>query len=264
MKLRAYLAGATAVAAFVAISSPSYALPTTFTQGSGLSGASTPTVILDTDENGSFSDPVDTSFSGYFGSFNMTVGSNTFTSFCLDLLDHINYSGTFDYVPTNFPFDDDPLGAGGSDPALVKSQIVEFFNVNYNSVSSNIEFAAAQLALWEIVYDGLIVKDPTPPNDYFGTGWLQVESTVNTTALAVIAKAEDYLDALLGAVSIPDIYDVTFMDSVLPNDAQDQVIVQNNNNAIDVIPLPAAGWLLASGLLGFFGLGRLRRSGAAA
>lgn len=227
------------------------------------------------DQAGDGFPPSDTSngdnvyYSGYFGSFDMIIpGEDTFTSFCLDLLDSISTSGaTYTYTALSNPadaFGDDPLGNPDVDtPAetdvLIK-QINLFVDMNAGEVEASADtsvWAAFQLALWELAYDGIVQLGDA--GQHFTTGLLQADNGGGGTT-SVITKATEFLDNLFNPAKqagTTDDYQITFMDS---ENNQDQMIIQYNTDNNLAVPLPAAGWLLAGGLAGLFGFGRFRGS----
>ena len=245
MKKSTLLAGIVAVGSAFALSTPASALSVNVAQGTGVYNGGT-NAVLDLGDNGS----IEENYGYYLGSFNLTIdGVPNFVAFCLDLQDSVNFGGTYTYVETSDPFDDFTIGSA--------SQIKTFFDFNFGGLSTATEFAAFQLGLWELVYDGPIAGVAT---DNFTTG--QLKATGSTALGSIIDTASKFLNNIFGSNPDSD-YELTFLDSLTANgDKQD--LVYAVESAVGDVPLPAAAWLLGGGMIGLFGFGRFKKGRKAA
>lgn len=183
------------------------------------------------------------------GGFHMKdQDGNTLIAWCLDLLDYLTPSHT--YETTNTPFWDNDITSR-------TANIQKFFEVNYSTaglLTNNVMSAGFQLALWELVYE-----DAGNSLDA-GSGTLKASSApwYGWGLGSVVAQANTFLGKLGDAITQP--YDLTYYDS--KGQVQDLVSASDPSNNVPQVPLPAAGWLLGGGLLGLAGLSRRKKSGA--
>ncbi|MGH7242255.1 MAG: PEP-CTERM sorting domain-containing protein [Phycisphaerales bacterium] len=78
-----------------------------------------------------------------------------FSTFCIEVTQHVGFGGTYDYFQNtvaNGPYPADinfNLPMGGTKAG----QLAELFGRQYNTLATNTDFGAFQMAVWEIVYD---------------------------------------------------------------------------------------------------------------
>jgi hypothetical protein len=170
-----------------------------------------------------------------------TISTNNFVAWCVDLLDNLTTPVLGTYTSTTTPFSD-PWSISSATQTVIKA----LFDTSYvNALTSAVNSAAFQLALWEIVYEN-------PANAYnvsSGNGQFYT-----TTGGAVATAANNMLGNLNGPAN--NNFDVTYWQSNIVG-RQDLVTVSE-------VPLPAAVWLFGSGLVGLGILSRKRRKAAEA
>jgi len=162
------------------------------------------------------------------GAFRLT-GSNgfgSFVAFCIDLAKSIRNGQSYDTSSAS--------AFGGS----VDSVIDRLFTSAYASVTTAVQGAAFQVALWEIITD-------TGTDYNLRRGGFRVGAS-----RAVLNQANTYLDGL--ATAGTGGYQMTFLSS---GSSQNLVTV----TPISPVPVPAAAWMLGIGLLGLFGLRRRQK-----
>lgn len=163
------------------------------------------------------------------GPFRLTGdnGFGDFDAFCIDLAHHMANGQTY------------TVSGASSYGAVVDNYIDRLFNSAYASLSTAVQGAAFQVALWEIITD----TGATSGYD-LGLG----DFTATASNAAVISQATSYLAGLTGASTGG--YTLTFLAS--PN-SQDLVTVS-------AVPVPAAFGMLGLGLAGLFGLRRRKKA----
>lgn len=162
------------------------------------------------------------------GPFRLT-GSNgfgDFVAFCIDLGHYMSRGQTYTVTDTsNY----------GSD---VDSNIGRLFSSAYSGLTTAVQGAAFQVALWEIITD-------TGSDSGLDLGDGAFTAGANAS---VISQAADYLDGLDGAAT--GRYNMTFLAN---RNSQDLVTVSP-------VPVPAAFGMLGLGIAGLFGLRRRKKT----
>lgn len=160
------------------------------------------------------------------GPFRMTGsdGIGDFDAFCVDLAHSLSSGQTY------------TVQAASVFSTSVTDNISSLFNTAYDDVTSSVNGAAFQVALWEIITDTAVGLDV-----YSG-------AFTASANMAVTLQATNYLNGL--GASVSGGYDVTYMTSDF---SQDLVTVS-------AIPVPAAFGMLSLGLAGLFGLRRRKKA----
>jgi hypothetical protein len=164
----------------------------------------------------------------YAGPFRL-VGSNgfgNFVAFCIDLAQYLT-SGK-DYS----------VAGSSKFGSAVDANIDRLFTSVYSSISTAVQGAAFQVALWEIISD-------TSGSYNLAGGNFSVDNA--SYSASVIGQANQYLNGL--ATAGTGGYRLSFLQSSV---GQDLV-------TISPVPLPAAAGMLGLGLASLFGLRRRRR-----
>ena len=121
-------------------------------------------------------------------------------------------------------------------------------NTTVGGITASQAALALQLAVWEIANENFGAGAGQFAYN-LGTGYLQV-TTANANALS---QASAWLSTLnAGWTPLNNVY-------ALINER-----VPGQDFVVQVVPIPAAAWLLGSGLLGLFGLARRKKVAAAA
>jgi hypothetical protein len=167
----------------------------------------------------------------------------SFTAWCLDISTSINLS--YNYTVTNSPFSLNPLSA------TQKSNIQALFNTALTGLDLTVgkNSAGFQLALWEIVYESV----GNPFNASSG-------NFRASNSASAIATANLLLAGLGGPIT--GNFDLTFLEAYNKYGkykSQNLVTGSPIPDETPVVPLPTAGVLLLSGLLGMGTLARMRR-----
>lgn len=163
------------------------------------------------------------------GPFRLTGdnGFGDFIAFCIDLDNHMSSGKTY------------TVSGASSYGTAVDTNIDLLFNSAYAGLSTAVQGAAFQVALWEIITD---TGDATG----FDLGLGSFTATSSTAG--VISQAADYLTGLGGATTGG--YKLTFLAN---GNSQDLVTVSP-------VPVPAAFGMLSLGLAGLFGLRRRKKA----
>jgi len=168
------------------------------------------------------------------GQFNWTVVSNsgaplgpTFTAFCIELTQNVSTNQTYFYNETSLHLAPDPdalpFSPMGSLKAAQIARLITVYKADVTGTAAQ-RAAAAQVAIWETVYDNSATT--TAGNFFIGDA-------------TIAAKADSYLTAQVSASETQDLYALT------SDTAQDMLV-----------PAPGAAALLGLGLVA---LGRRRR-----
>jgi len=159
---------------------------------------------------------------------NVTPGTysglqGSFSSFCIEVTQHVAFGGTYTYDVTMTPNAPTPdinfnLPMGNTKA----SQLSELFGRYYSSLAGNTDFGAFQMAVWEIVYDtGTSVSN----------GVFQIRNAVPSETLA-----NTWLGSLDGSGPL-----MGGLFALSNREAQDQIVP-----APGVLALAGAGGLLVT------------------
>ena len=169
-----------------------------------------------------------------------------FVAWCVDIAANLS-------LPNPYAKTDTPFALSGDDISSKVSTIENLFETSYSTLdlTSNVQSAGFQLALWEILYEtsGSFDLDGDPANGTRG-------SFYQTRTGGSQSAAESFANGLLAGLGGPieQNYKLTFLQSI--PDAQGQR--SQNLVTVTAVPLPAAGFLLVAGLAG---LAMVRRRG---
>jgi hypothetical protein len=205
---------------------------------SSVSGATAATVNVTYQGSTAFGSPdlsryLQISSTGYNGGvfagpfrLNGDNGMGNFVAFCVDLAQFLKSGTTYTTAASS--------GYGGG----VDTRIGQLFSSAYAGISTRVQGAAFQVALWEIISD-------TGAGYSLSGGTFKVKQAAYSQA--VINQANNYLAALTGATTGG--YRLTYLKSAV---GQDIVTVSQ-------VPLPAAAGMLGLGLASLVGLRRRKK-----
>ena len=167
--------------------------------------------------------------------------AGTFIGFCLDVAQYVATPVLYKVQDlTDAPVPGTKISSAKSlDIAkLVGGVLGGSFNNVGTVLNSALKASAFQLAIWEIVNETSGTYDTS-----LGWVWGSADDDVR-------AQAQTYLGMITGATAASNLY-------ALVSDGNQDFLVQ-------AVPIPAAAWLLGSGLLGLFGLARRKTAVATA
>jgi len=175
------------------------------------------------------------------GGFSLTTSpgnaASSFVAWCLDIFHVLDLPETYNVTTTPFS------NTTGTVNATRIANIQKLFNTGYSDVvlTDNAKSAGFQLALWELLYE-------TSSTFTLNSGYFESNNTAaRTFANTLLAGLNDLAT---------EAYKMVFYES-----AENWRGHQLSQNLVSVtpVPLPAAGLMLGAGLLGLFGLNRLRK-----
>lgn len=170
---------------------------------------------------------------------------NTFIGMCIELGETVNGQENTYVVRDVADAPIDSVGVMGSDRGADVAKLVQlaFGGFLANALNVGAPVLAAQIALWEIAVDRAAGPYSLLGGDYS-------HEVVSAAGL----QAKQWLDAIWADRGVNALQQARSLYALTNPDRQD-MLVQT--------PIPAAVWLLGSGLLGLLGIGRRRRSAAA-
>lgn len=188
-------------------------------------------------------------------------GDHDFLAWCLNITGTIYSNSSYDYrVELDDPFTNDPLSSGNrqnyiesmwdSSWATVKSTIFD----PLETAATKKEYSVAWgLALWEIVNE-----TSGTFNISNGSGTWYVTSGASS---AIIGLANTFLTGLSssGSYASAAYLDKNVAGNKLVEPSYQNLMTENPDFQAPNVPLPAAGWLLAGGLMALFGIGRRKK-----
>jgi hypothetical protein len=142
------------------------------------------------------------------------------------------------------------IGNGSYDVELKKLdpnsawQMGAAWMVHNIKVDTDFEYAAMQVAIWEVVYDGIANFDPNKSLDWWLGGDFRVSGLYSGD---IKAEAISYLEMLHAASDFSGLEGYRLATNCY-------------NQDMLVAPIPGAVWLMGSGLIGLVGMGRRRNS----
>ena len=155
------------------------------------------------------------------GRFNWTVDANTgaslgptFTAFCIELTQNVGFNQQVIYTETALALAPAPPQAPFSPMGLSKAaqiaRIITVFNADLTD-TPEIRAAAAQVAIWETVYETNLSMDASSGNGNFYLSSSSADATI-------AAKANSYLASQVFAAQTVGLYALT------SNTAQDMLV----------------------------------------
>ena len=195
---------------------------------------------------------------GYFGSGQIDLnGKNgVLATWCLDVFDDLQGSGSYNIVSSGFT---DDGGRPGSTPIAASTMedigsLIHWgdnhLDANIHHLGSGLVSAAVQLAIWTIEYSG------TP-----GAKFTSDNSNVNKLVKWLVHQAEEAGNGKLGA------FTGNLEEVIDPFNNQGLIFEVDGSNSPALTPLPSTWTMLIAGFLGFGFLayrGRKTRSAATA
>ena len=166
------------------------------------------------------------------GGFRLNDGTADLVAWCLDTLHFLNIPSVYEITETPFT---DHL------PVLDTTRIgnlQNLFDENYSDtlLADNTQSAGFQMALWEIIYEAA------------GTALNVSDGTWYATAATGVVNFANTILGNLGGTKI-DHFKLTFYQQ------------EGGQNLVSAsVPIPAAGGMLALGLIGLYGASRRRRA----
>ena len=175
-----------------------------------------------------------------------TGDMGSFVAWCLDISHYLMGTGDSQlYTVTNNPFSNS-FGL----TAVARDRVQLIFDANYASVdfSNGDQAAAFQMALWEAAYE-----DDNGLLDLTSGLFAASSNGSNSLAATYLANAIAYTGEKM--------WNMTFLEvaGLDPNRAKDS---GQNLVTVSAVPLPAAGLLLITALLGAGAMSRRRATGA--
>jgi hypothetical protein len=174
------------------------------------------------------------------------LGPNgTFSTYCIEGVQDVTFGDneTWNLGVVNLSAAPSPGSPMGTTKA---AELTELWNRDFDSIGTNNELATAfQLAIWEIVGDGITVGGETSTN--FATGNFQASG--DSTA---IGQAVTWLNQIGSGGTVANEYSLYALSD---DNIQDQVFAVPNGGTPPSVPLPAA---LPAGLALMSGLGIAR------
>lgn len=180
---------------------------------------------------------------------------NRFIGFCLEVGENINVNGATYYWNVR-DVEDAPIATPGAMGATRASDIAKLVTLALGGSLANAltygadTVAAFQLALWEIAIER--TNGSGGSYDLNTGGFRSTTSGIGTFTTDQINQAQAWLGTLSGSNTIGE---ARYLLALTRAGVQD-MLVQT--------PIPAAAWLLGSGLLGLLGISRRRRQKVAA
>jgi len=172
----------------------------------------------------------------------------SFKTFCIDLAQGIGFGGTYTYVTDTL----DHVLDGPSTPFLAGAKanaIRVLYAQSYGNVTNNVNGAAFQLAVWEIMKDGLspaggAAAALADTSSVFYANTTGMSGAALADASSALAQAASYISNVRNLLNAnPSAYamvaSLVNLDAFKSDSAQDQVFLVVNNNT-PMVPLPGS------------------------